>query len=128
MSCVCSMRGARSEAFNPSRAPQVPFCIHGGLGLPALISAYFDIQNHSCGYEYFIYSIFVLAALELSCMGAPRTTDAATLRGSRHRHCFITDNSKTFPIPPMVQVLALPLPRLGVRCGCTRCFWLRVPL
>lgn len=73
---------------------------------------------------------FMLAALEPNCSCALLPLNATLYnKGRGIRSASSQVNSKTFPIPPVaVQVLALPLPRLIVCCGCIRCFWLRVPL
>ena len=88
------------------RAPLVPFCIHGGLGLPALVIAHIVI--------YLIYiklpiitiernmkKEIVLAALEPICSCALLPLDATLLyKGHGIRSASSQVNSKCFQISP----------------------------
>lgn len=106
--------------------PWFPSAFHWRLRTP---STNFRIYIASKSYKYFIYSSFVLAALEPNCSCALLPFCYLIFKGHGMRSASSQVNSKMFPIPPVaVQVIVLPLPRLIVCCGCIRCFGLRVPL
>ena len=94
-----------------------PSAFHWRLRTPSTDFRIYYNKIRICSYKYFIYSSFVLAALEPNCSCALLPFCYLIFKGHGMRSASSQVNSKCSKFHPVGVCINLPLPRLSIICG-----------